>query len=237
MAAMSAGTIGTGPPGTTPGELAPAPVQRRRRWLRWTGVTLAVLLAGTAISAGIWAAHYQPADFGGSFGPLQGQITGRQVNTFGFQGQLYVPPQARHHGTLDVSIANNGPFPVTIESATLNPPDPWLRAGEPLRDDGTATYWTEPPGQVGPGRPLAGTVLQSHQAIDVRLPLTTAFCRITSAGYSVLNEFSVTVRFLAWTHHVTISWTNPNSPDQGAIMAGSPSVTGPPGLCHPQTAG
>jgi hypothetical protein len=161
-------------------------------------------------------------------------ITKRVNNFEPMNGQTYLPPQRPASGGLYVSLTNNGPLPVTIESASLNPPyaqDPVDRQAQPLRDTGAATYWPES-GQNGPGRRLAGLVLRPEQYILVRLPVTTAGCWMPANGYAVLFTFWVRVRFLGWTHLVQIWWTSPFDQSEGAIISHQVAPASHGGCAH-----
>ena len=147
---MSVGaTEGTTPPGVV-NRTAGAGRHRRRRWLTVLVVGFLLVLIAAVVTGLNLGASYQPVAFGGAGGGLTGSIVSRHVNNFApMQGQIYVPPQDVASGAYYVSLTNAGPYPVTIESATLNnpgftaPPD---TEAQPLRDSGRATYW-----------PLAGT--------------------------------------------------------------------------------
>jgi hypothetical protein len=68
-------------------------------------------------------------------------------------------------------------LPITIESASLNPPyaqGPVDRQAQPLRDTGAATYWPQARFGSGPGGQLADLVLRPGQVIVVRLPVSSA---------------------------------------------------------------
>jgi hypothetical protein len=236
MAVMSAGTIdGVGPPGAADaGAASRSPARRGRRWLA------AALIAGVVLVAAVitglqLGARYQPVGFGNSGGHVGGRIITRQVNNFApMTGQTYLPPQPQASGGLYVSLTNNGPLPVTIESASLNPPyaqGPVERQAQPLRDTGAATYWPQTRFGSGPGKQLADLMLRPGQVIVVRLPVTTAGCWMPEHGYSEIFTFWVKVRFLRWTHLVQIWWTDPYDQTQGAIIAHEPEPASQGGMC------
>jgi hypothetical protein len=219
---MGAGIIGTTPPGTAGTSPATAHTARRRAWLRWSMLAFALLAVATAAGGAIWAAHYQPVTGQGG-GHVNGKIVTRQINNYELQGQTFVVPQAPHRGWVNAWVMNTGHFPVTVLSASLYPPgpqDPQARLTQPLRDSGTPTYWPGTgPASSGPGLPLAGLVLHPGEEVLVRLPVVTAGCWAGREGLLLYSQFSLTVRFLAWTHQLSISWTDPSAPDQGAIAA------------------
>jgi hypothetical protein len=143
-------------------------------------------------------------------------------------------------GGLYVSLTNNGPLPVTIESASLNPPyaqGPVDRQAQPLRGTGAATYWPQAGFGSGPGTRLAGSVLRPGQVIVVRLPVTTGGCWMPAHGYAVLFTFWVRLRFWRWTHLVQIWWGSPFNQDAGAIIAHEPGPASQGGMWPRQSAG
>jgi hypothetical protein len=235
---MSVGAVdGTTPPGVMDSAAIAGP-RRRRRWLKVLALGLAFVLIAAVAVALVLGASYQPVGFGGEGPGLTGQIVSRQVNNFAAMGgQFYIPPQKVARGAVIVSLTNTGPYPVTIESATLNDPDftaaPALQA-EPLRDTGPATYWPMGgnPG-VGGGTRLAGTLLGPGQDIVIRLPVTTAGCWMRSESYTTLFHFWVKVKFLFWTHLVPIWWTSPYDQSEGAFIAREPQPASQGGLCPP----
>lgn len=233
---MSIGAAaGTTPPGVTDGT-ATAGRRPRRRWLTIVVAGLLLVLIAAVVAALELGAAYQPLAFGGAGGGLTGHIVSRRVNNFPpMDGQTYVPPQKAANGAYYVSLTNTGPYPVTIESATLNNPRyeaaPDRRA-QPLRDSGHATYWplAGQPG-AGKGTPLHGAQLRPGQYIVIRLPVTTAGCWMTSGGYSILSTFWVKEKFLIWTHLVQIWWTSPYDQSEDAIIAHEPQPASQGGLC------
>src|SRR6266704_801521 len=152
MTVMSTGTIGgVGPPGAVDsGAAAVSPARRWRRWLAIAALAVGLVLVATVITGLELGARYQPVGFGNSGGHLAGHMVTRQVDNFApMTGQTYLPPQRPASGGLYVSLTNNGPLPVTIESASLNSPyaqDPIDRQAQPLRDTGPATYWLQDAG-------------------------------------------------------------------------------------------
>jgi hypothetical protein len=233
---MSIGAVeGTTPPGASDGS-AIGGRRRRRRWLKFVPLGLLPVLIAAAVAGPELGASYQPLTFGGAGGGLTGHIVSRHVNNFApMDGQIYVPPQKVSSGAYYVSLTNTGPYPVTIESATLNNPDYTVApdlAAQPLRDSGHATYWPLSGNVgVGHGTPLAGAVLHPGQYIVIRLPVTTAGCWMRSGGYSVQFSFWVRFRFLFWRHLVPIWWTSPYDQSEGAIIAREPEPASRGGLC------
>ncbi len=235
---MSIGIVdGTSPPGTASPAVAVRPFRRKRRWLVVVALLLAAILIGSLITGGKMAAAYQPVRLGDSPGNLVGHMITRHVNDFSpMTGQTYLPPQKPASGGLYVSLANTGPYSVTIEAASLNAPfmqGTQERAAQPLRDAGTPTYWPMAGRQAGLGKRLAGLVLRPGQYILVRLPVRTAGCWMPAAsgGYVILTTFWVTTKFLTWTHQVQISWTDPANQDEGAIIAHEPEPASQGGIC------
>src|SRR6266702_2410996 len=228
MAVMSTGMIdGVSPPGATDSGAATDPPPRRRwRWLVMAVVTLGLVLVAAFITGLALGAAYQPVGLGLSPGNLAGHMITRQVDNFSpMTGQTYLPPQRPASGGLYVSLTNNGPLPVTIESASLNSPyaqDPIDRQAQPLRDTGPATYWPQAGFGSGPGTRLAGLV---------RRPVTTAGCWMPAHGYAVLSTFWVRARFWRWTHLVQIWWTSPFDQSEGAIIAHEPEPASQGGVC------
>jgi hypothetical protein len=237
MAVMSADTVdGVGPPDAADSAAAPlAPARRGRRWLAISALMVGLVLVAAVITGLQLGAHYQPVGFGNSGGHLSGRMVTRAVDNFApMAGQTYLPPQRSASGGLYVSLTNNGPLPVTIESASLNPPyaqGPIDRQAQPLRDTGAATYWPQTRFGSGPGTRLAGSVLRPGEVIVVRLPVTTAGCWMPAHGYSELFTFWVRVRFWRWTHLVQIWWTSPFNQDEGAIIAHEPEPASQGGVC------
>jgi hypothetical protein len=229
-------TIGaTTPPDVTDGA-AIAGRKNKRRLLMVLVLGLLLVLIAAVVAGQEFGASYQPVAFGGAGGGLTGNIISRHVNNFApMDGQIYVPPQKAASGAYFVSLTNTGPYPVTIESATLNNPDytaPPDLQGQPIRDSGHASYWplAGEPG-TGHGTPVKGMVLHPGQYIVIRLPVTTAGCWMTSGGYSVQFSFWVRFKFLFWTHLVPIWWTSPYDQSEGAIIAHEPEPASQGGLC------
>ena len=237
MSAGSSGTIdGVGVPGAADsGAAAVSPGRRGRRWLAIAALTVGLVLVASAVTGLLLGSRYQPVGLGNSGGHLAGRMITRQVNNFApMTGQEYLPPQRAARGGVYVSLTNNGSLPVTIESASLNPPSaqgPVYRQAQPLRDTGEATYWPQSEFGSGPGARLAGLVLRPAQVIMVRLPVTTAGCWTPEGGYAELFTFWVTVRFWRWTHLVQIWWTSPFNQDEGAIISHAPEPASRGGVC------
>ena len=237
MAVMSAGMVdGVIPPGAADSVAATVPPpRRRRRWPVVAALATGLVLIAAFITGMTLGAHYQPVGLGNSGGGLIGHMITKPVNNFApMNGQTYLPPQRPASGGLYVSLTNNGPLPVTIEAASLNPPyaqGPIERQGQPLRDTGVATYWLQAGFQNGPGKRLAGLVLRPEEVIVVRLPVTTAGCWMPAHGYTVLFTFWVRVKFLHWTHLVQIWWTSPFDQSEGAIISHEPEPASQGGVC------
>jgi hypothetical protein len=191
----------------------------------------AVLLAGALTAAWILGASYQPVKYGIVVPDITGPIRYRIVNNFeDMRGQIYIPPQPATHGALLVSLADNGPYPVTIESVSM------IANGEPssispLNDQtGPATYkqWGPHDWPITASSPkIAGTVLKPGASPVIRIPFSTPTC--WQAGRSLVSTFWVTTRFLWWTHTFPVSWTLPYDAYGGAIMSQLPDTNGKPG--------
>jgi hypothetical protein len=52
-----------------------------------------------------------------------------------------------------------------------------------------------------------------------------------SGGTQVIMSFYVTTKFLLWTHHIAISWTDPADSDAGGILANVLWQPGTPKVC------
>ncbi|HEX9034270.1 MAG TPA: hypothetical protein VF834_20695 [Streptosporangiaceae bacterium] len=238
---MSTGVAdGTAPPRST--DPVPVPSAGGRNWRRHIAVATAVVLAAALVTAGILSVRYQPIGFGGGIGyPAGPHLVSSQVNqTGGMQGQHYLPPQPVAYGSFQVSLANDGPLPVTIESLSLLPPGmpaSAIRYGWPIQIDGQPTYTPDFP-RLGPRplapRSLAGVVLEPGEYIEVRIPFRTARCWSPHSVREISGVW-VTTKWLLWTHHVAISWTSPNDRSQGAILSeeGYASPGAAPGLICP----
>jgi hypothetical protein len=220
---------------TDSGGTAVALPGRKRRWPALVALTLVLVVTAAVIVGLSLGAAYQPVGLGNSPANLIGHMVTKHVDNFApMTGQTYLPPQRPASGGLYVSLSNGGPLPVTIESASLNPPyaqGPIDRQAQPLRDTGTATYWPQTGSQTGPGTRLAGLVLRPGQYILVRLPVTTAGCWMPAHGYVVLFTFWVKVKFLEWTHLVEVWWTSPFDQSEGAIIAHEPEPVSHGGGC------
>jgi hypothetical protein len=197
----------------------------RRRWLLGSAT---LLLAAALLAAVLLSAAYQPVRYGDDAAAVQGPVSSsiRAVNTFGnMRGQLYIPPQHAADGTLLVSLANTGPYPVTIESVSM-PSYP-----NALNDQtGPATYLLLPPIGVRPKMPtasspkIAGATLRPGTDVLIRIPFRTPGCWMS--GGSTVSSFLVTATFLWWTHTFAVSWTPPWDPNGGAIMSQLPNPNG-----------
>ncbi|MDA8324569.1 MAG: hypothetical protein M0030_32805 [Actinomycetota bacterium] len=208
------------------------------RWRLGIGLGAAIALAAALIAAVFAGAYYQPVRFGGSFGPPYGPhlITTTQGNEYGLAGQTVLPAQPSAHGTVYVSLENAGPLPVTIESVSFNGPGVPANAvtGMPFTISGQSTY-TPMFGRHGKPKPLAGAALRPGQYILIRIPIVTAPCWTRSGEHALVDSFWVTSRSLLWTHRERVSWTDPGSPTQGAIVSregGRPSSI--PGMFCPR---
>src|SRR5215813_283470 len=125
MAVMNSGMVdGVIPPGAAdPTAVTVAPPRRRRRWPVVAALAAGLLLIAAFITGLTLGAHYQPVGLGNFPANLAGHMITKRVNNFApMTGQQYLPPQRPASGGVYVSLTNHGPLPVTIESASLNPP-------------------------------------------------------------------------------------------------------------------
>ena len=199
----------------------------RRRWLLGAGGLLLATALAVAMTLG---ATYQPVTYGDGAVAVQGALNLRTVNDFGImQGQSYLPPQPANHGDLIVSLANTGPYPVTIESVSMP-----LYPNALNQPTGPATYvpLTGKNPQVANSSPkIDGASLRPGENILIRIPFRTPACWMS--GWSVVRTFSVTTKFLWWTHTFDVSWTHPDDPNGGAIMSQIPDPNGGSGALCP----
>src|SRR5215472_8304751 len=212
---------------------------RPRRWRKWqTGAWLVIgLVCATLATLAVAAARYQPVSNGDDeFRTLAfpGMPTGhgiRQVNTFGnLLTDLYIPPQ---RGTFSISgtITNTGTHPVTIVSAA--PP-----TGLGLAQSGPPRYAPlgPPYSSAAPfsnSRPLHDLVLQPGQEVLVGFPVHMWPCAPAEAVWYSVTDFTVTTRYLTFTHTVQV----PFGPDSETLIMRGPG--GQPGqkdvICAPGT--
>ena len=176
----------------------------RRRWrlVALIAAAVVVIALGTAVAL---AATYQPVGWG-SFstrfpGMPLGQVHG--VNDFALLGgDYYIPPQ-RGEVSFGVSIADNGPLPITIDAVTLGP------AAD------TNQLWIS--GQVR-WSPTTGTTMRQHSYVlrtltiqpgyqaFIGIPLRTRSCGQTD-GWAVDPDFYVREHFLFFRHTVALPWS------------------------------
>jgi hypothetical protein len=192
----------------------------RRRHIASAAVCGMVL----AIVAMFWTARYQPLDGGAGLNVETYQFPGmphglrpQPVNTFGnLRGELYLPPQ-RGVMTLAVTIRNNGPAAVTIDSVSI---DRYLPlAGKPRYLD------------VGPSPkavfladrgPVTGTALQPGRTIVVGIPVHVPNCvNKTAAPYVMVSSILVREHFLVFTHTAAIPIPTPLIWQAGSASAAS----------------
>ncbi len=107
----------------------------------------------------------------------------------------YIPPQPAADGALLVSLANPGPYPVTIKSVSI------IANGEPSyptalnNQTGPATSAPTAASGMGPrltgsSPPVAGAALRPGENILIRIPFRTPGC--WDSGRSVVSSFWVT---------------------------------------------
>jgi hypothetical protein len=184
------------------------PTQRRRRRRRVIGL-VAALAGFVVISLVIAANHYQPLDNSGGlivenyqFPGLPAGVRPVPVNTFGnLPGELYLRPQ-RGVMTLAVILKNDGPMAVTIESVSIDPQLP--NAGKPLYL--VVTRATANSGFSAVRGPVHGISIGPGETIVMGIPIHVPECVNKSATPYVMTDFyTITERFLAFTHAAQIS--------------------------------
>jgi hypothetical protein len=161
---------------------------------------------------GVLGCSFQPLDGGTGLNVENFHFPGmplglrpHPVNTFGnLRGELYLAPQVGVM-TLAVSIRNNGPSAVTIDSVGI---DRYLPlAGKPRYLD------------VGPSDkamfsadrgPVAGTSLQPGQTIVVGIPVYVPDCvNKTATPYIMVSSILVSEHFLVFTRTAAIPIPTP----------------------------
>lgn len=175
--------------------VSPNSLGRQRRFrFRWWRLILPTALAVAGLIAFLaYAATYQPLTSGGPSPVGQWGWHGlpagvvRKVNIVGGLHQdLYAPPQ-RGWFSIEVEIANGGPFAVTIESVTM--PGSGVLVGR-VRSYTAFSYPRTQPTLRG----IRGRVLPPHSAIHVGISLRTWACArqgawIEMQGFTVTEEF------------------------------------------------
>lgn len=175
--------------------VSPNSLGRQRRFrFRWWWLILPTALAVAGLIAFLaYAATYQPLTSGGPSPVGQWGWHGlpagvvRKVNIVGGLHQdLYAPPQ-RGWFSIEVEIANGGPFAVTIESVTM--PGSGVLVGR-VRSYTAFSYPRTQPTLRG----IRGRVLPPHSAIHVGISLRTWACArqgawIEMQGFTVTEEF------------------------------------------------
>src|SRR5215469_11287795 len=194
----------------------------RRRWLTGAGALILAAALGVAVAL---ASNYQPVRYGQVIPAVQGALNVRTVNDFGGNhGQIYIPPQPATPGSLILSLMNTGPYPVTIKSVSI-PQYP----NAVNQQTGAATYvslgrnWPQPKGwpvPTGSSPIVGGATVRPGENILIRIPFRTPMC--WTRGWSFVSTFSVTTKFLWWTHTFEVSWTSPHDSSGGAIMSELP---------------
>ena len=182
--------------------VSPGPLGRQRRF-RWRWLTLPIALA-VAVLIGLlaYAAVYQPLTSGGP-SPVQrwgahGLPAGvlQTVNTVGgVHEDLYAPPQ-RGYFSIEVEIANGGPFAVTIESVTM--PGSGLQVGRVRAYTAFSYPRTQPT-----LRSIRGLVLPPHSSIHVGISLHNWVCGQQGAWIGI-QGFTVTEESLGSTRSVVL---------------------------------
>jgi hypothetical protein len=179
---------------------------RRRRWRLWALLMLGVVCVVLAILAAV-ASRYQPIgngeDLGFAFPGLPAGHGFRIVNNLGgFHQDVYVPPQ-RGTFALVATITNNGTHPVTIVRAAAP-------QGSGLWLAGKIRYSTPGMGgsnQIPPpaSRILRNAVLAPGQEMFIGFPMQMWPCAPPD-GWQGIPTFTVTTRYLVFTHTVALPW-------------------------------
>jgi len=220
---MEEGTIEKTVPAGQPSPDVGGSLTRRRR-LHWILAGIGVVFVAVVAAAAVLAATYQPVSDGMATPAINGPVTVRAVNNFALmRGQLYIPPQPASSGTLTVSLENSGPLAVTIESVVFDDPI-WPPVLAPA---GPATYepLTDTPQPLTASSPrIAGLVLRPGENVEIRLPFRTPSCWLS--GRAEVSDVLVTTKYLFWTHHFTVSFTDSADPSQGMILAHLPIQPG-----------
>ena len=160
-----------------------------------------------AIVAMIWTARYQPLDGGAGlnvetyhFPGMPHGLRPQPVNTFGnLRGELYLPPQ-RGVMTLAVTIRNNGPAAVTIDSVSIDRYPPL--AGKPRYLDVSPSAKAVFSADRGP---VAATSLEPGQTIVVGIPVHVPDCGNKAAKpYVMVSSILVREQFLVFTHTASV---------------------------------
>jgi len=154
----------------------------------------------------ILADHYQPLGAGGltvtgfRFPGMPAGIRPRPVNTFGnLPGELYLVPQ-RGVMTLSVTLRNNGPMAVTIESVSIDRQLPL--AGQPRYLE---VFPSTRIGFSAVRGPVDGITLWPGQTIVVGIPVHVPDCvNKTATPYRIISSFIVRERFLVFIRTAAI---------------------------------
>jgi hypothetical protein len=176
----------------------------------------ALLVAGLAgvavVILAVLAGRYQPVSV--SFQDqlreaFAGIPTGsgiRYVNTLaGIHEDIYIPPQ-RGVFALSGIIVNNGTHPVTVVSASFDQGSGLTLAG-PVRYSvpgmGGSPVMPPPTSKV-----LHNVVLAPRQEMFIGFPAQMQWpcVQVNGAFWSVIPNFTVTTRYLIFTHTVAVPW-------------------------------
>jgi hypothetical protein len=202
-----AGTPGDAGGVSTPGSGNPDPVRRRWR-VRWLVAGSAVLVALALLIPGLLAARYQPISYGsvGNSAELFPGLPGGQgihpVNDLGgFHEDIYLPPQ-RGVFSLFADIANNGSYPITIESVALPQGGPILAGPVRYSTPGMGGSNEIPPPT---SRMLHDVVLLPGHEMYLGFPVRTWPCASRDI-WTGLQSFNVRVRFALFTRTVAVPW-------------------------------
>jgi len=182
-----------------------SPDPRGHRWyrFRWRWLILPTALAVAVLIAFLaYGASYQPLTSSGPSPVGQWGWHGlpagvvRTVNAVGgAHNDLYAPPQ-RGYFSIEVEIANDGPFAVTIESVTI--PGSGLLVGQ-VRSYTAFSYPRTQPTLRG----IRDLVLPPRSAIHVGISLRTWACARHGAWVRI-QGFTVTEESLGSTRSVVL---------------------------------
>jgi len=216
------------------GGVRPTRARRGFRGIRLWITVASFVVASAGIAAGFAADAYQPLggwNLIGGFPGLHRPAGAHTVNDFGAQtGEYYIPHQAWRFA-VPVSLVNRGPFTVTIEAVSLQPP---AHPGYPLMllPAGPALYWTTQMttglhSQLG--RPIAGLSLRpgDEYGVYIAVPVRTPQCYVAGA-YGIVSSFYVKAHFGPFTKWVRVPLRQPlmlNAP------ADPPNKPGPGIVC------
>jgi hypothetical protein len=194
---------------------------RHSRWLVRVLGASGVLIVVAVIVCAVLAGTYQPLGVDGeATGPVGGMppFAASLTNTFGSEpGQYYVAPRTTPF-TIEGTVTNTGPEPVTIIGATIiNPAAPGgSLLAWPLTMAGQAEWYNpeNDPAQLPAGCelkacPLSGLRLQPGVGVTIALPVRFVSSCYDPNGWTGADRFYVRERFGPFTHWVAIAYSPP----------------------------